>query len=110
MAKEPNNSAIGKRDNQKMKRFFVMQYLLRNTDENEPATAAMIRDKLASEYNISANVRSICEDIKEINKAFYLLEHEDEIDNLDDAAAAIEDDEYDEEKLIAYRHTKERGF
>ena len=110
MAKEPNNSAKGKRDNQKMKPFFVMQYLLKNTDENEPATAAMIRDKLASEYNISANVRSICEDIKEINKAFYLLEHEDEIDNLDDAAAAIEDDEYDEEKLIAYRHTKERGF
>ena len=110
LAKEPNNSAKGKRDNQKMKPFFVMQYLLKNTDENEPATAAMIRDKLASEYNISANVRSICEDIKEINKAFYLLEHEDEIDNLDDAAAAIEDDEYDEEKLIAYRHTKERGF
>jgi len=110
LAKEPNNSAKGKRDNQKMKPFFVMQYLLKNTDENKRVTAEMIKDKLASEYGISANVRSICEDIKEINKAFYLLEHEDEIDNLDDAAAAIEDDEYDEEKLIVYSHSKPRGF
>ena len=78
LAKEPNNSAKGKRDNQKMKPFFVMQYLLKNTDENKRVTAEMIKDKLASDCGISANVRSICEDIKEINKAFYLLEHEDE--------------------------------
>ena len=110
MAKEPNNSAKGKRDNQKMKPFFVMQYLLKNSDENTRLKAKDIVKALDDEYDISANVRSICDDIKEINKAFYLLEHEDEIDNLDDAAATIADDEYDEEKLIAYRHTKERGF
>ena len=110
MAKEPNNSAKGKRDNQKMKPFFVMQYLLKNSDENTRLKAKDIVKALDDEYDISANVRSICDDIKEINKAFYLLEHEDEIDNLDDAAAAIEDDEYDEEKLIAYSHSNPRGF
>ena len=110
MAKEPNNSAKGKRDNQKMKPFFVMQYLLKNTDENKRVTAEMIKDKLASEYGISANVRSICEDIKEINKAFYLLEHEDEISTMEEASAVLEDDVYDEEKLIVYSHSKPRGF
>ena len=44
LAKEPNNSAKGKRDNQKMKPFFVMQYLLKNTDENKRVTAEFIRD------------------------------------------------------------------
>ena len=110
MAQVPNNSAKGKRDNQKMKPFFVMQYLLKNSDENTRLKAKDIVKALDDEYDISANVRSICDDIKEINKAFYLLEHEDDIDNLDDAAAAIEDDEYDEEKLIAYSHSNPRGF
>ena len=87
-----------------------MQYLLKNSDENTRLKAKDIVKALDDEYGISANVRSICEDIKEINKSFYLLAHEDEIKTLEEASAILEDDEYDEEKLIAYRHTKERGF
>ena len=43
MSKEPNNAAKGKRDNQKMKPFFVMEYLLQNSDENKRITADIIR-------------------------------------------------------------------
>lgn len=110
MSKEPNNAAKGKRDNQKMKPFFVMEYLLKNSDENTRLKAKDIVKALGEEYSISANVRSVCDDIKEINKAFYLLEHEDEINTMEEAEVAIEADEYDEEKLIAYSHSKPRGF
>ncbi len=110
MSKEPNNSAKGKRDNQKMKPFFVMEYLLQNSDENNRLTADQIRDALIIKYDISSNVRSIYDDIKEINKAFYLLNNADETGTMEAAAAALEEDLYDEEKLIAYSHSKPRGF
>lgn len=110
MAKEPNNSAKGKRDNQKMKPFFVMEYLLKNSDENKRITADKIRDALLEKYDISSNVRSIYDDIKEINKAYYLLNNADETGTMEAAADVIEADEYDEEKLIAYSHSNKRGF
>lgn len=53
---------------------------------------------------------SIYDDINEINKAYYLLNNADETGTMEVAAAAIEADEYDEEKLIAYSHSKSRGF
>ena len=110
MLKEPNNSAKGKRDNQKMKPFFVMEYLLKNSDENKRITADKIRDALLEKYDISSNVRSIYDDIKEINKAYYLLNNADETGTMEAAADVIEADEYDEEKLIAYSHSNKRGF
>ena len=105
-----NNSPKGKRDNQKMKPFFVMQYLLKNSDENNRLTAADIRDALIEKYNISSNVRSIYDDINEINKAYYLLNSADETETMENAAAALEADEYYEEKLIVYSHSSPRGF
>ncbi|MBQ7816803.1 MAG: WYL domain-containing protein, partial [Oscillospiraceae bacterium] len=105
-----NNSTKGKRDNQKMKPFFVMQYLLKNSDENNRLTAADIRDALIEKYNISSNVRSIYDDINEINKAYYLLNSADETETMENAAAALEADEYYEEKLIVYSHSSPRGF
>ena len=82
MSKEPNNAAKGKRDNQKMKLFFVMEYLPQNSDENKRFTAADIREALIVKYNISSNVRSIYDDINEINKAYYLLHTADETETM----------------------------
>ena len=75
MAKEPNNSAKGKRDNQKMKPFFVMEYLLKNSDENKRFTAADIREALIVKYNISSNVRSIYKVVRNLIVSYYFFDN-----------------------------------
>ena len=44
------------------------------------------------------------------SEEFSWSEHEDEISTMEEASAVLEDDEYDEEKLIVYSHSKPRGF
>ena len=78
MSKEPNNAAKGKRDNQKMKPFFVMEYLLKNSDENKRITADKIRDALLEKYDISSIEDEETQDIylqklSEINLAYTTL-------------------------------------
>ena len=82
----------GKQNNQKMKPYLVLQYLLKNSDENHTKSAYDIMGYL-EECGITAERRSIYRDIDEINKANLILEEDYTID---EAEEIIEDDEYDE--------------
>lgn len=108
MSREPKaNPQHGRKANQKMKPYLVMEYLMRHTDEKHAESADNIAAYL-QELGIDAERRSIYRDIEEINKALWLLENEDDAD-IFAAEEAIETDENDSEKFIVYdRHLK--GF
>ena len=65
----------GRQYNQKMKPYFVFQYLMKNTDENHAKSTNEIRDYLKG-YDIYAERRSIYRDIDEINKALLIIEED----------------------------------
>ena len=95
----------GKKPNQKIKPYVVLQYLLRNTDENHVATAMDIVAYL-EECAISAERRSIYRDIEEINRVASML---DEDCTIDEAAEILENDENDNSKLVVYDKSR-KGF
>lgn len=95
----------GKKPNQKVKPYVVLQYLLRSTDENHVATAMDIVAYL-EECAISAERRSIYRDIEEINRVALML---DEDCTIDEAAEMLEHDESDDLKLIVY-DKRQKGF
>lgn len=99
----------GKKPNQKLKPYIVMQYLLNNTDENHTVDAYRIMDYLEA-CGISAERRSIYKDIDEINKVMWLFENKvDEHDGIDIAAAEEALAEYEDEKVVVYDKSK-KGF
>ena len=65
----------GRQDNQKMKAYFVMRLLQKNTDFDHLMTSGQIAELLDS-YDISAQEKSIQRDIKAVNAA---LEVEDNL-------------------------------
>ena len=69
----------GKKPNQKLKPYLVLQYLMRETDENNIRTAADIIAFL-EECGLTAERRSIYEDIKEINRVLLMMEEECDIE------------------------------
>lgn len=95
----------GRTSHQKLKSYIVMQYLLKNTDEDHPASANDIIDYLA-EFGILAERRSIYRDVREINEVVYALENDCKVSHAEEVIAA---DEYDEEKLIVYDPNR-KGF
>lgn len=95
----------GKKPNQKVKPYVVLQYLLKYTDENHLATSFDIMAYL-EECGISAERRSIYKDIEEINRVALMLEEECTID---EAAEMLENDEDGELKLVVYDN-KKKGF
>ncbi len=95
----------GKQNNQKMKPYLVMQYLLKNTDENNTKSAYHILSYL-EECGITAERRSIYRDIDEINKAMLMVENDIDIF---EAEEWLEDDTDNEEKFIVYDKSK-KGF
>lgn len=95
----------GKKPNQKVKPYVVLQYLLHNTDENHVATAMDIVAYL-EECAISAERRSIYRDIEEINRVALML---DEDCTIDEAAEMLEHDETDDLKLVVY-DKRQKGF
>lgn len=95
----------GKKPNQKIKPYVVLQYLLRSTDENHVATAMDIVAYL-EECAISAERRSIYRDIEEINRVALML---DEDCTIDEAAEMLEHDETDDLKLVVY-DKRQKGF
>ncbi|MBE6913507.1 MAG: WYL domain-containing protein [Ruminococcaceae bacterium] len=108
----------GKQNNQKLKPYLVLQYLLRNTDESHVVSADDIVEFL-KRCGIYAERRSIYRDIKEINKIMWLLENktltdDSEFDDgvtVEDAEDALAEDEDDEEKFVVYqKHAKTKGF
>lgn len=94
----------GKKNNQKLKPYLVLQYLLRQSDENHVISAENIVGYLQETCGIYAERRSIYRDIEEINKAMLIVE--DEI-NVHEAEERIAEDE--NEKLIVY-DTHKKGF
>ena len=98
----------GKKPNQKLKPYLVLQILMEHTDEEHVLCADKIVDYLG-DYGIYAERRSIYTDIDEINKALYALEQECTIKA---AAEELSKPEYRDEAVIAYKDLsrKERGF
>jgi len=95
----------GKKKNQKVKAYVVLQYLLRETDAEHIKTADKIVAYL-DERGISAERRSIYRDIDEINRVALMME---EGCTIDEATEMIADDEDDELKIVIYDKSK-KGF
>ena len=95
----------GKKPNQKMKPYIVLQYLLKYSDENNVQSASNIVGFL-EECGIDAERRSVYRDIEEINKASWMMENDADIFEAEEAIAADEDDA---EKLIVYDKAR-KGF
>lgn len=104
MMQESNDTPKhGRKANQKLKPYLVMQYLLKNTDESNVATSYDICAYL-EEKGIAAERRSIYSDIEEINKIMWMLENDGTVE---EAEEAIEDEN---ERAIAYRGGQHPGF
>ena len=95
----------GKKPNQKIKPYIVLQYLLKESDENNPKSANDIIEFL-NFCGISAERRSIYRDIEEINKVNVMLEEEVDIEEAEDM---LFEDEADDLKLVVYDKHK-KGF
>jgi hypothetical protein len=100
-----NKAGKGKRDNQKMKPYLVMEYLIKNTDESHYKSAADIIAYL-NDCGIEAERRSIYKDIEEINKAVYIVENEASIQEAEDLFSS---DDGEEEQFVIYDKNK-KGF
>ena len=94
----------GRREGQKLKPYLVMQYLLKKTDENNCLTAEEIVFYLQENCGIDAERRSIYRDIKEINKAYLMLEEGIDI------YAAEEMLENDKTRRLIIYDTIKKGF
>ena len=91
--------------NKKIKPLLILNYLMKNTDENHAENANQIKGYL-EECGLKVERRSIYRDIQEINLAELMLCEECDIDT---ARSMLEEDENDELKLIAYDKNK-MGF
>ena len=96
----------GKKANQKLKPYLVMQYLLKNSDENHVVSAPEIVSYLQDDCGIEAERRSVYKDIEEINKAMLIIENGIDIF---EAEAWLEEDTDNEEKFIVY-DPRRKGF
>ena len=96
----------GKKPNQKVKPYVVLQYLLKNTDEDHLQTAPDIVAFLEEDCGIDAERRSIYKDIEEINKVALMFQ---EGCTIDEAADMLEDDDDDSLKLVKYDKSR-KGF
>lgn len=103
-------AAQGRKPHQRLKAYLVLQILQKKTDEEHPMSADKIAAELAA-MGIDAERRGIYEDIKEINRANYLLENEHS--TIEEAEEALAADKYDKLKLIVFDSSKgnsNRGF
>ena len=94
----------GKKQNQKLKPYLVLQYLLRQSDENHVISAEKIVAYLQEICGIYAERRSIYRDIDEINKAMLIVEEEIDVHEAEERIA-----EDESEKLVVYDKSK-KGF
>ena len=103
MAKNPAANH-GKQPNQKLKPYLVLQYLLKESDENHFVSAPEIVAYLQEDCGIYAERRSIYKDIEEINKAMLIVE---EGITAKEAEEMLEDE--DAQKYVVYDKSK-KGF
>ena len=113
MEKETLKEGKGKREHQKIKPYVVLQYLLRNTDEEHPISADQIADVLKEEYKIDAEKRAIYSDIKEINAVALMLREDCSII---EAKKMLKEDKSEELRMVVYNphlkgfYVRERTF
>ena len=96
----------GRQSNQKLKPYLVLQYLLRQSDENHVVHAHEIVSYLEEDCGIAAERRSIYRDIEEINKALLMLE---ECCTIQEAEEMLANDKYGSYKTIVYDKSR-NGF
>ena len=102
--KQPNaKEGSGRKPNQRIKSYLVLQYLLKNSDEEHPAKAVDIVAYLEDEIGIAAERRSLYKDIQEINLAEYALRVSCD---LDEARENLENDP----SLALIQNKHSRGF
>ena len=104
---DDNTPRHGKKPAQKLKPYVVLQYLLKNTDENHLVDADDIVAYLKDDCRIFAERRSIYKDIEEINIVALMLR--DEID-VDEAREQLEENKGDDSlRLVVYDKSR-KGF
>ena len=103
----------GRRPNQRLKHFFVLRYLQKNSDEDHAYSGQRIAQYL-TDLGIKTERRSVYNDIKEINKIMLMLEEdldfeeaEAEIEQRGDAARYIV---YDQNKKGFYVNERRYSF
>jgi predicted DNA-binding transcriptional regulator YafY len=96
----------GKKANQKLKPYLVLQYLMKYSDENNVISAPDLVGYLQETCGIYAERRSIYRDIEEINKALLIIENEIDVHEAEEILA---EDTEDNEKTIIYDKSK-KGF
>ena len=82
----------GKKENQKLTAYILLQYFLKYTDERHPAQMQDILTYLNEDCGIPAERRLVYRGIKEINKILYMLDHEDEECTIKKAGEVMEDE------------------
>ncbi len=97
------SSGKGRKPNQRMKHFLVLQYLLEKTDENHFVTGEEIAEYLKESCEIYAERRSIYKDIREINIAYVMVQ---EGVTYEEAVEALEEDP----SLETVRYKKKNGY
>lgn len=102
----------GKQNNQKLKPYLVLQYLLKYSDENNAKSAFDIIGYL-EECGLCAERRSIYRDIEDINRISLMLEEETDLDDVDmmfaEAEESGDEEAVNDLKLILYDKNK-KGF
>ena len=98
--------ARGKKPNQKLKPYLVLQCLLRDSDADNVLSATTLVEYLREDCGIAAERRSIYRDIEEINLVALMMEEECTVE---EAAEMLADDPEDELKLVVYDKSK-KGF
>lgn len=103
---EKSGFQCGRPHHQKLKPYLVLRYLMTATDENHVVSAEAIAEYLKTEYEMSAERRSVGVDIKAINAAMLML---DQGCTIKQAYEMLETDNDDELKTIVYDVHK-KGF
>ena len=98
----------GKKPNQKLKPYLVMQYLLKYSDESHLVSAPELVGYLQEICGIYAERRSIYRDIEEINKAILMVENEVDIYEVEEMLESENDPEGDNRTIVYDRSRK--GF
>ena len=106
MTEEQKTPHRGRKEHQRYKSFVVLQYLLKNSDEDNAISGKEIANDIRETYGIEAERRSVYEDIKEINRILLMLK---EGCTIDKAAEMLKADTTDELKAIVYDEHR-KGF
>ena len=94
----------GKKHHQKLKPYLVLQFLLYQSDIDNPVSAAGIIGYLNERCRIAAERRSIYRDIEEIDLVNVMIEYDCDFE---EAAEMLDEDE--DLRLVVYNENK-KGF